>query len=486
MRSMLLRYLLCSSLALSAVAKIEAQAVSSTKKAQPTTFNITAKVDKRVELMSIIARLAGYGEYVNNQFKLYANDVDTYFEKYRQHPAVQFASKIRESNQIGFDAVMALAVHLNPPPALTPRVAFTDQVPDPRWGKSTALEFVKLLQQFYKDADCERFFQAHADLYRTAELRFQQLTSKVDFEWYRKFYGDVPKGSFNLYIGLLNGGGNYGPKVAHPDGTEDLYAIIGTWKVDQSGMPIYGDENLSTIIHEYNHSFINHLVFEHEQELRAAGEQVFRPVAEKMKVLAYGKWQTVLIESLVRTAVIRYEFAHGAKPEEEEEAILTERNLGFLWTEELFALLGTYENSRSIYPTFRSFFPLIVSYFKDLSQRIAGTAARFEKMTPHVIAIAPFANGAQDVDPNTTQLTFTFDKPLDPEGGYSFNAGAGGGAHYPIEKYLGYSENGNKFTVQVKLKPDWDYEFVLTGRGFRTRDSYPLQPYTVKFRTRKL
>lgn len=155
--------------------------------------------------MSIIARLAGYEEYVNNGFKLYADDVDSYFGKYKQHPAVQFAAKIRRSNGIAFDAVMKMAVHLNPPPALTPRVAFTDQVPDPRWGKGTAEEFAKLLQQFYKDADCERFFQSHADMYRTAEQRFQSLASKVDFDWFRRFYGELPRGTFNLYIGLLNG-----------------------------------------------------------------------------------------------------------------------------------------------------------------------------------------------------------------------------------------------------------------------------------------
>src|ERR1051326_6797911 len=126
MKSILLRYLLCFILALSTFAKLEAQSVSPTKKAQPATFTVTAKVDQRVELMSIIARLAGYGEYVNNSFKLYANDVDSYFEKYKQHPAVQFAIKIRESNGIGFDAVMTMAVHLNPPPSLTPRVAFHD------------------------------------------------------------------------------------------------------------------------------------------------------------------------------------------------------------------------------------------------------------------------------------------------------------------------------------------------------------------------
>jgi hypothetical protein len=39
---------------------------------------VTAKVDRRVELLSIVARLAEYDEYVNNNFKIYAADVDNY------------------------------------------------------------------------------------------------------------------------------------------------------------------------------------------------------------------------------------------------------------------------------------------------------------------------------------------------------------------------------------------------------------------------
>src|SRR2546428_2707273 len=99
--------------------------------------------------MSVIARLAGYKKYVKNDFKLYADDVDKHFSKHKQHPAVQFAVKIRQSNDVSFDAVMAMAAHLNPPPALTPRVAFTDTAPERRWGKESAEEFAKLLRQFY-------------------------------------------------------------------------------------------------------------------------------------------------------------------------------------------------------------------------------------------------------------------------------------------------------------------------------------------------
>jgi hypothetical protein len=452
---------------------------------QTDAFAIQAKVDRRVELLSIVARLAEYEEYVHDEFKLYAGDVDKHFAKYKQHAVIEFAKKIRERKGIGFDAVMSMAVHLNPPPALTPRVAFSEQKPDKRWGKETAEQFARLLQQFYKDADCESFFQAHAEMYKIAEERFQQLLSKVDFGWYKRFYGEVPDGTFNLYIGLLNGGGNFGPKVVHPDGKEDLYAIIGTWQVDGEGLPKYDDKNLPTIIHEYNHSFINHLVYANEGQLKAAGEKIFPPVAKKMQALAYGSWQTMMLESLVRAAVVRYLFEHEAQPEAAYKELIRQRNIGFLWINDLSTLLAAYENSRSKNPTFRTYFPMFVGYFNDLAKRIEYEAKKFEDNTPKVIALSPFANQAQDVDFQITQLTFKFDKPLDPKGGVSINYGQSGSEHFPIEKVIGYDESGSSFTVQVKLKPDWEYELVLTGVAFRTKDGYPLQPYQVKFKTRK-
>ncbi|MCI0336593.1 MAG: DUF4932 domain-containing protein [Acidobacteria bacterium] len=108
-------------------------------------LTITAKVNKQVELMSIVARLAEYKEYVNNQFKTYSGDVDRYFGKHKNHELIEFAKKIRQSNGIGFERITAMAAHLNP--NLTPKVPFTETVPNKSWRKKTAEEFFKLKDQ---------------------------------------------------------------------------------------------------------------------------------------------------------------------------------------------------------------------------------------------------------------------------------------------------------------------------------------------------
>ena len=135
-----MRNFLCGIILILAFAGIKAQVPANKD------FNVTARVDRRIELTSIIARLAEYDEYMRDDFKIYASDVDKYFAEYKNHPAVEFARKARESNGIGFDAVPSLAVHLNPD--LTPKFPLSDSAPDKRWGKKNAEEFAKLLRQF--------------------------------------------------------------------------------------------------------------------------------------------------------------------------------------------------------------------------------------------------------------------------------------------------------------------------------------------------
>lgn len=89
---------------------------------------VRAMVDERVEMMSMVTRLAGYQEYSGNDFQSYISDVNRHFEKYRDHPIVEYARKVRRDGGVSYDAVMSMAVHLNPPPALTPRIPFTAQV----------------------------------------------------------------------------------------------------------------------------------------------------------------------------------------------------------------------------------------------------------------------------------------------------------------------------------------------------------------------
>lgn len=446
---------------------------------------VEARVDRRIETFSIIARIAGYEEYVRNDFKSYASDVDAHFEKYKKHPAILRAIQLRESNGIGFDAVMAMAIHLDSAPEFAPRIPFSGMVPEKRWGQKNAEEFAVLVRQFYKDAECESFFKAHEDMYRLAEGRFQKLLEKVNFQWYESFYGEVPKGEFRICLGLLNGGGNYGPKIVFPDGREESYAIMGTWLMDADGKPNYSERVLPTVIHEFNHSYVNHLNYERRKELEKAGRLVFKPVAKQMASQAYGDWDTVLNEALVRAGVVMYLRQNDPNPEMAVRQLQSEQARGFIWVDELVGKLEEYEKKRQDYPTLRSYVPQLVAYYNELSSRIDAKVTAYSEARPRVAGMREIANGAVDVSPKLTTLTILFDRPMNTKGGYSFNLGSPGQDAFPIEKVLGFGEDGKSITVQLKLQPDKDYEFVITEVSFRSATGYPLVPLKVGFHTAK-
>jgi hypothetical protein len=76
---------------------------------------------------------------------------------------------------------------------------------------------------------------------------------------------------------------------------------------------------------------------------------------------AYGTWQNIIEESIVRAATMRYIFDHKGA-EAAREAIAIEERRSFVWTGELVSLLDGYEKDRARYPTLEAFMPRVVSF----------------------------------------------------------------------------------------------------------------------------
>jgi hypothetical protein len=441
---------------------------------------VAPRVDKRIELTSIVSRLAGYNEYNNYQFKQYADDVDRHFAPFKNHPVVAFAKQVREKNKIGFDAVPSLAVHLNPPPALTPRVDFSTSVLDTRWGKADAEKYAALLKQFYTDANCAAFFQEHAEMYRTAEQRFQTTLRQVDLTWYKRFYGEQPAGTFNLILGLLNGPGNFGPRVVHLNGTEDLYAVMGTWNTDKEGLPLYDDAFLPTIIHEYNHSFVNKLIEKNASLFERSGTALQHEFAEQMRQQSYAGWKTVVQESLVRACVVQYLKKNSSGKAKAQIQLAEEEARSFLWTGKLVDLLDEYENNRKMYPTLESFIGQIAHLFDTLPAQTADLKKSFALKQPKIVSVAPFQNNASLVDEGIQEIRITFDRPMLKRTGFQIID-----TRNPFISPPTFTADGKTLVGQVKLAPNSEFGLKLRSFAFRSADGYPLaEDFPLYFTTR--
>jgi hypothetical protein len=443
------------------------------------------KIDKRVELLSIVFRLAGNQEYNGEEYKQYTDDIHKYFDKFKDHPVVALARELRDSNGVSYDAVMALAIHLEQPPSLKPLVAFSDSVPEPRWGAKNATKFISLLQKFYADADCEKFFKQEADRYKLAEERFRPIYNKLDLAWYKKYYGQVPDGKFHIVIGLSNGGSNYGCKVVFPNKKEAIYAIMGTWSVDSLGKPKYAlNDYFPTLIHEFNHSFVNFLIEKNLKLFEKSGPAIYDRVVAEMRDQAYGEWKTMINEALVRGSVIEYLRSHDSTGGQAKAQTMEELGNNFLWIKQEVALLDRYQNSRQTYPTLESFIPQIAVFYDSVATNIDSIKEDYKHRCPHVTSIVQFKNNATDVDPALTKITVNFDKPLSGKG-YSIGYGKKGKETYPELKVKGYSADKTAVTITVALQPGKEYQFTMLNLAFKTPEGYPLEPYEIDFTTRK-
>lgn len=450
----------------------------------PISAQITVKVDEKVELATIVARLAGFEEFIHNDIKGYADDVDAHFGKFRDHEMIRFAKELRQKNGIAYSQYLALPVHINPD--FSPKVSFTETIPQKDFGKENAEKFAMLMKDFCRDADCAAFFKKHSSMFRETQERYQKIVDMVDQPWLEKFFGEKPEGSYNVYISLLVGGGNFGESVIYPNGKKDIFAIMGAMGVDEKGIPRFSTEGeLPVLIHEFSHSFVNHIVDENPQPFAVSCEKIYKAVAEKMRAQAYGGWKTPLNESLVRVSVIRYILEHNGV-EEAQSDVDDERSLGFVWMDELFALLGTYENDRKTYPTLRSYLPIIAAYHQDLSKRVDSKIARYEQLRPAINGIVEFTNGSTDVSSATTQITLTFSRPMKAKRGLSMDYGSLGEAGFPtLRKGTAYSDDGLKFSIPVTLKPNTKYEFKVFGTSFMSRDGFAAKDMVLSFTTSK-
>ena len=371
-----------------------------------TAHSLRVEVDPRVELMSLIFRLAGNPEYSEGRVKSYAEDAEKQFGSFRGHAVVKLARKLHDTHGVSYDAVMSMAIHLTDAEHVQLRLPLKPwpEGLDNRWRAPDVRKFLAAAQQFVKDSSFKEFIEQHHPLYETTEARMQKLIEKeAHLEWFDGYFGPRPNESFTVALGLLSGGGgSYGPHFRAADGHEELYCILGVWQTDKQGLPEFPRSTLSIVVHEFCHSYANPLIERHWAELQASGNGLFERVAGQIRSYsqgAYSNGQTLLKESLVRVCVIRYLRQYEGE-EAARRAIRAEKRNGFLWMQELSDLLGDYEAHREQYPTLEEFSPRLVAFFAVTAKKQADLAGK----RPKVVSMIP-VNGAQDVDPGSHPLT---------------------------------------------------------------------------------
>lgn len=343
----------------------------------PAEAQIRVEALETVELMSILSRTAGFREYCMDAGGQYTEDTEKWFAPYEEHPIIKYYQGLRNNYGIAYDAVMNMAINLETDGKQV-RLIGDKQSLEHRWKEVDLDTFIVKLNQFYTDTRFHEFYQNHQQFYeevlRTYEANVMQYFHQ---DWYARFYGIKPKDIFHVVIGFTNGGGNYGPSRKFAGQPKEVFAICGyyinpgTDKAYENGL-----DYASTLIHEFNHSFVNYLYKDNSTALDPIGQELYNLSAFSMRNQAYSNGETIINESIVRAAVIMYMRDNGFSAEQIEEELYDQVSRNFHWMPELVTSLQNYAKNRKRYPTLADYYPEIA---KCLNKYITGETKRIKK-----------------------------------------------------------------------------------------------------------
>lgn len=335
---------------------------------------IAPRVDERLELVSIVFRLAGFDEFRSAPSSAYLKAVDAHFRPFAPHPITarlkaERERLRREGGDLGAWEAFALAMHVGPAPAFEPLFAIDKPPEGDGWDDRTLLngETLALLRRFYKDARCAEFFAAQRPYFDAVDRSFVSGGYAIDARWFDDFYRVSPTETYRPILSLMGAGNFFYIRVNFGDGQRNTHTILAAGGFDAAGVPRKIDRNavLKSSVHEHAHAFVNQLVDRRFEEFRGPAMRLLADpiVAERFKGAFYNEPRYLAYESIVRASQIMYFTTHGG--DAKAKLIAEQERAGFLWMGGMVAKLEEYSKRRDAYPNLEAFMPEIVNYLSE-------------------------------------------------------------------------------------------------------------------------
>jgi hypothetical protein len=298
--------------------------------------NLQIGVDRRVELISILFRLAENPSYQKARGP-YADDVDRSFAPFRDHPAVAATRELRARFSISYDAPIKLAVYLDA--SFKPLRPLSPTPPglDKRWEGAPIDDYLAKVRDFSAKARFDDFYRAHAGYYQSVEAAFRASLAKTPIiPWFDAAFRARKGARYSVIPGLLTGPMNYGTSATHRDGGEDIVQVMYLENPDAQAVPHPTERTLELLAHEFAHSYIHPLL--ELESFRESGQPVFARVEPAMRAQAYTTYPIMVEESVVRAVTILY-LRDRSSAEHAARSLAEQQRLSFLWMSELVTAL---------------------------------------------------------------------------------------------------------------------------------------------------
>jgi hypothetical protein len=303
-------------------------------------------VDPRVELISILCRLAGYAEYSKPYRTPYLEAVDRHFASFRGHAAVRSTAGLKARWSIGYNAPMDLAIYLDESfHAVRPLDPLPEGM-DSRWRGAPIEAYLEEIRDFAQVSGFAEFYAAQQPYYGQVEGRFRAyLADKPIVGWFDAVFGPRAGASYKLIPGPLVYPMNYAAVAHRADGSEEIAQVMFLEETDEAGLPRPGETTWRITVHEMAHSYVNPIFDARLAEIEPAAAPAFARVEQAMKAQAYPSVQLMVDESVVRAVTVLY-LREKSTAAHVERVLADEKQRSFLWIDELVAALAAVREKR--------------------------------------------------------------------------------------------------------------------------------------------
>lgn len=359
-----------------------------------------------MELQSIVFRLAGAQEFVNNDFKEYADAVDKYFGKYSDHEIIRFIQEIRSRKNIAYSLI----------PGSTPMLSIKDNGVVSRmenaYGPAVAVwgedwdRYVRLLDDFYRKSRFNRFFCSQSETYMKAMEDMDKILSGIDTSWFYGTFGYYLEP--RVYLCMANGWHNY----SFVDSTAN-----GGYGIALGYTSMFFDNNI--VIHEMAHRYTA-MSDDYYPEVEDAMTRIFENgwLVDRYRQNAYPQKSAVFNEWLTDLVVIMYNMA-TVTVDGSRQGVLNAINCaeginGYIWMGRSVEFMDNFYSDRNTYPYFQDFMPRLCEFlqFTTRSDNWVKVLKESDKPHPYVKNVYP-VNGSNLAEyKNLKEVRIQFSEPM--------------------------------------------------------------------------
>lgn len=295
----------------------------------------------------------GYG-LMTEDVNEYTTAITSFFENYKQHKIYAFIENMIP-NGFTFSRPVELALSLGNSSDFSIQHPISDLCVKYCGGINKINQLLKLETELAKDSNYFDFFSDMKKFYLPILDKINKEIVKLPYISLIESQYGKEQNSYNFVVSSLMKG-NYGICFANKDSYKmDMFSVFST-----------DDFSLSptVILHEYSHPFINPLTEKHIELVQKYEEayEWLKPYKLPDYKSGYGDWAECVNEHLVRTMVIHL-LKKSNYTDLANEVLKNEQLCGYKYVPLILEKYEYYDKNRSLYHTFESFYPQVLSVF---------------------------------------------------------------------------------------------------------------------------